>query len=441
MNNISGAHVATIPLNSEDQQTSRATELVSTHALEFRELLCESIRFPSVSGSEGPFVHFIATWARRMGFEVDLWQATEDSLQCYPQSKARHLALAGRPTAVIRLRGTSGGPSIGFNAHSDVVAAPEPERWSDHPWTGVTRENRIFGRGACDTKGPLVSALLALYAIRESRIPHRGDIFVELIPGEEDCVGLGTLTSHVRGHVPDALIVLEPTESMPRYASRGGLRFEISCIGRSVHSTVKWAGVDAIDILRAVLDCLKEMETDSGKVDVHPLFAGYPIARPITVDAVRGGQWQGMVCDSSQCTGYLELLPDDDLSAYQARFSDELHRRLAARNRNPEHILINFVETYTGHEIPLSNPLCHYARRAVDATLAASNSPREMSGFNSGCEAGLRASLLGTPTIVWGPGSLMQAHCVDEYVCWSDVQAVAEMFVRTALAWTRGNHS
>jgi len=100
---------------------------------------------------------------------------------------------------------------------------------------------KIFGRGACDTKGPLIiSAIIALAALSELPVRPSGDILIELIPGEEDCVGIGTLTSVVRGYKPDAVVILEPTESMPRCASRAGTRFEISCTGRAVHGTVKW---------------------------------------------------------------------------------------------------------------------------------------------------------------------------------------------------------
>ena len=424
-----GADAAILP-------SANVRPLVAARALQMRELLCESIRLPSVSGNEGPLVHLLAAWARRAGFEVDLWQASETELQPYPQSQARHLPLAGRPTAVIRLAGSGGGPSLGFNAHSDVVAAPEPQQWDSDPWAGAVQGDRVYGRGACDTKGPMVSALWALSAIKDSGTRLRGDLFVELIPGEEDCVGLGTLTSHVRGYAPDALIVLEPTESLPRCASRGGTRFEINCLGKSVHGTVKWAGVDAIAILRAVLDCLAEMETAFSTADLDSRFDSYPIARPITVDAVHGGRWQGMVCDSCLCAGYFELLPSDDLAAFQQRFSDELRQRLARRGHSATQISVAFVETYAGHQLSPTHAFCRSAQEAVAQTMAQSSAAPVMSGFNAGCEAGLRASLAGTPTLVWGPGSLLQAHAINEYVSWQEVQAVAEMFVRTALAWT-----
>ncbi|HKD36224.1 MAG TPA: hypothetical protein VKB78_05465, partial [Pirellulales bacterium] len=61
--------------------------------------------------------------------------------------------------------------------------------------------------------------------------------------------------------------------------------------------------------------------------------------------------------------------------------------------------------------------------------------PFSWRGFNSGCEAGLRANLTNTPTLVWGPGSLAQAHAVDEYVRWDDVSRVACMFTDFIHLW------
>ena len=51
-------------------------------------------------------------------------------------------------------------------------------------------------------------------------------------------------------------------------------------------------------------------------------------------------------------------------------------------------------------------------------------------------EAGLRAGLHGTPTLVWGPGSLAQAHAVDEFVCFEDVATTARYFAQMMLNWS-----
>jgi acetylornithine deacetylase len=409
-------------------------------------LLQSSLRFPSISGAEGPFTRFIADWATQAGFEVDLWQSNEAELAAYPLSKARHIPLADRPTLVITHRGSGGGRSLLFNAHADVVGAPEPQRWKFPPFDGVESDGLFYGRGACDVKGPLVSALGAMLAIKESApngLP--GWVALELIPGEEDCVGLGTLTSLHRGHSADGVVILEPTENQPRCASRGGCRFEITCLGRAVHGTVKWLGKDAILAMRAVLDALDQLEKKWNDPNADPLFKVYPIARPITVDSVSGGQWQGMVCDRCTCAGYLELLPGDDLDTMQQSFKRELLAILAGSGKECAEIDVAFSEVYAGHRTPPDNPLCICAQESVllagPSTLAQEHWTG-WSAFNSGCEAGLRANLCHTPTLVWGPGSLAQAHAVDEYVPWPSVERGARLLADFARRWCgsgRGN--
>ena len=388
-----------------------------------RALLQQCIAIPSVSGAEAEFVEFLARWATQQGFEVDVWETDESTLPQAAVLNERHLPLAGRPTAVIRLPGTGGGRSLIFNGHTDVVPAGDVSTWKHDPWAGDEINGCIFGRGACDVKGPIASALWAMLLMQDPDHRPAGDVLLELVPGEEDCVGLGTLTSVARGWTADACIVLEPTENDPRCASRPGLRFEITIEGTAVHGTMKWLGRDAIAGGRQIMEAAHRLETQWNDIAPDPLFATYPIARPITIDAIHGGTWAGMLCDRCVITGYVELLPGDTLIEWQERFESELRRSI-----DTDIVFsLSYNERYAGHRLSPDHELC--------ATTRPDMSPADWQGFNSGCEAGLRAGLLGTPTLVWGPGSLAQAHAADEYVRFADVENVAAQFVHAAQNW------
>lgn len=387
------------------------------------ELLRRSIQFPSTSGNEGEFTRFIEEWARTRRFVTDLWQADERELAEFPLSRARHVPLAGRPTLVISLPGTLHDRKLTFNAHSDVVPAPDEHAWQFAPWSGAESNGRIFGRGACDVKGPLVSALWAMLALKQSNAKLSCDVLLELVPGEEDCVGLGTLTSIARGHRADAAIILEPTENRPCCASRAGCRFEIICPGRAIHGTVKWLGKDAIQVARNVLDLLEQLEQEWNDRNADPLFSEFPIARPITVDVVRGGAGQGMLCDQCICAGYLELLPGDDVEQWKRKFADAIRTRI-----DPD-VSVNFTEQYAGHRTDERDAMCKIASDVCGGL-------RRWSAFNSGCEAGMRASVDRTPTLVWGPGNLAHAHARDESIGVAEVEEAAEMFRRFTLKWS-----
>jgi len=395
---------------------------IASRAAEMAELLSSLVAIPSVSGQERAMTEFVAEWARRQGFAVDLWQADEDELARQYPLPPKFIPLSGRPTLVIQHRGTGGDAarSLMFNAHADVVAAPQAQRWRFGPWSGTVHDGRLYGRGACDDKGPLVSALWAMQTIRQERIPLAGDLLLELVPGEEDCVALGTLTSVARGWRADGLVVLEPTESRPRCASRGGLRFEVTCLGTAIHGTVKWLGQDAIALLPSALQALSRLEARWNDRNADPLFAEYPLMRPITVDSVHGGQWQGMLCDQVVCGGYLELLPGDDLDHWKTKLIESVAAEMAAAGIAPDRVKVEIIESYHGHRTSPDHALCRAAGK------------RDWSGFNSGCEAGLRWQILGTPTLVWGPGSLAQAHAVDEWVDFKETALVAEQFTMLA---------
>jgi acetylornithine deacetylase len=414
----------------------RLRKTLAVAGAEMMQLLSESIKIASVSGNEGPFVRFIADWARQHGFKTDLWEGSESQLAGYPKVSQHHIPLAGRPTLVIELPSNGSGRSLIFGAHSDVVEAGDIKDWSVNPWGGECRQNRVYGRGACDAKGALIGALWVMVAIKES-FPEGlpGRVMLELVPGEENCVELGTLTSVVRGYRADAAIVLEPSENLPRCASRSGVRFEIVCKGRAAHGSVKWVGKDAIQVMRRVLDALERLEERWNDKAAEPLFAAYPVARPITVDRVEGGQWRGMVCDKCSCSGYLELLPRDDNQEWKRAFISYLREETGE-----DEIDIRFDEEYSGHKTYPKDVFCVVAETVVKKLICEQYGTvlnwTGWSGFNSGCEAGLRARMQNTATLVWGPGSLSQAHAVDEFIDFGEVELFARLVSRLCISWS-----
>ena len=415
---------------------SRLNKALLDNRSEMLQLLRDSIGIASLSGQEGQFVRFIHNWAQQHRFETDLWESSESQLAQYAEASQPHIPLAGRPSLVLRLPGQGDGRSLIFNVHADVVPPGEARNWSVEPWGGEYRDGRVYGRGACDAKGALIGAIWAMLVIQQNFQSNlSGDILLELIPGEEDCVGIGTLTSVARGYRADAAIILEPTENLPRCASRSGVRFEITCYGKAAHGTAKWLSRDAIGMMRKILDALEMLEHSWNESITDPLFAGYPIARPITVDSVQGGQWRGMVCDLCRCCGYLELLPGDDRGEWKRRFAESL---LAQAGQNE--IDVRFNEEYRGHRTAADDPLCAAAEAVVKENMHNKQMTglnwKGWSGFNSGCEAGLRASVHGTPTLIWGPGSLAQAHAADEFVNFQDVEVFAGLLVRLAANWS-----
>jgi acetylornithine deacetylase/succinyl-diaminopimelate desuccinylase-like protein len=145
-----------------------------------------------------------------------------------------------------------------------------------------------------------------------------------------------------------------------------------------------------------------------------------------------------MTCDRCTCSGYLELLPGDDLQGMKAHFQQDLLAILAGSGKDSCPVEVDFSEVYGGHRTDPDHAFCLLGQMTVKS--AGKKEPEQeqwtgWSAFNSGCEAGLRAALQQTPTLVWGPGSLAQAHAVDEYIEWSAVERGAKLLAEFAARW------
>ncbi len=125
-------------------------------------ILTEALRFPTVQGNE---------------------QARKDQ-QAWLLRTAASLGLESRDAGLvteIELPGPAGAPVLGLVVHGDVQPVDE-KQWSAPPFAGIVRDGYVFGRGAADDKGPLVQALLAMYALRDAPRTHT----VRLLVGSDE---------------------------------------------------------------------------------------------------------------------------------------------------------------------------------------------------------------------------------------------------------------
>lgn len=95
-----------------------------------------------------------------------------------------------------------GSEVVGMLCHLDVV--PAGDGWTFPPFGGVVENGRLYGRGACDDKGPAVAALYAMVALARSGLPVKRRI--RLILGLDEESGWACMERYFR------------QEEMPVYA-------------------------------------------------------------------------------------------------------------------------------------------------------------------------------------------------------------------------------
>jgi succinyl-diaminopimelate desuccinylase len=109
----------------------------------------------------------------------------------------------------VELAGPPNAPVLGLVVHSDVVPA-DKARWSFAPFDLAVRDGMVLGRGVIDDKGPMVVALLAMKALKESGKARTHT--VRLIVGTEEESTFNDVREYVKSHKsPDLSLVLDGT--------------------------------------------------------------------------------------------------------------------------------------------------------------------------------------------------------------------------------------
>jgi len=113
---------------------------------------------------------------------------------------------AGKITE-IELPGPENAPVLGLVVHGDVVPV-DPEAWAFDPFGGGVEKGHVLGRGSADDKGPLVQALLAMKALKESGVARTHT--VRLLVGSEEESSATEIPEYLKTHeAPDYSLVLD----------------------------------------------------------------------------------------------------------------------------------------------------------------------------------------------------------------------------------------
>ena len=339
-----------------------------------------------------------------------------------------HEAEPNRPNLVASLH-RGAGPRLIFQAHSDTKPATPPgatSQWSVDPFYAEDRNGLLYGLGACDTKGGLAAQLAAACALAEDHT-WSGDLVVQAVADEEDgsrlgaehLLGLGLLDA-------DGAIVAEPTGCAPSLAQLGNAWAEITIVGRAAHAGHPERGTD---VFRVALTYISHVEKLLAHMSKDMQFPGHP---RLNVGHFAMAGHPGTVPGECLLRCDIRVLPGVDRNDVFALYESAA---VAVRQESDVSIL---VERYQGggcqsHHIDPDHPLVGafgQAQRETGQTV-------RTVPFTGGTDARYFA-MAGTPALVYGPGSLEQAHAPDEYVGVAELRLAERQLTVAALTFLGG---
>ena len=334
-----------------------------------RLVAIDSVNPDLVAGGAGEreIAAFVASWARENGLEAEILEET-----------------AGRPSVLVRARGTGGGRTLLLCGHLDTVNVDG----MDEPHTPRVEGDHLHGRGAYDTKAGLAAALVACRdAARESLA---GDVVVAAVADEEHA-SIGVQEA-LRAVQADAAIVTEPTELAVAVAHKGFVWAEIDVTGRSAHGSRPHLGVDAIVKTGPILVALAELDARLADRE-HPLLGRGSIHAAVIDGGVELSSYP------ARCVLGLErrTLPGETAADVEAELDALLDVcRAADPELQAERRTLLVREPF---EIDASHELVELVREAAEPD----SGPPEVGGVSYWADSALIAAA-GIPTVLYGPG-------------------------------------
>ncbi len=411
----------------------RVVSWVDDHEAEVIADLQELVRVPSVSGTqaEHEIQALLAERFRRLGFEVDHWEAPLADLARSPEFPGMEVERSAAWGLVGAVRGQGDGPSLMLNGHVDVVPTGDLSRWpSPDPFDGRLADGAVHGRGACDMKGGLAAAIWAVRAVTELAVPLSGDLLLAAVQGEEDG-GMGTFALLERGWRADACVIAEPTSLDIAPANGGSLTFRLRVRGLAAHGSMRTSGVSALEMFWPVFRALRDLEARRNE-SVDPIMARWDVAYPIEVGMVRAGDWASSVPDLLVAEGRYGVALGESVAQARAVLEDAVARACAA----DPWLRVHPVEidwwggVFASSRLPEGSSL---ADRVSAAHAAVSGRPQQRWGAPYGSDLRLMTELAGVPTVQYGPGDPGLAHGPLEKVPVEEVLTVAKALAVLAI--------
>jgi acetylornithine deacetylase len=387
-------------------------------------LLCRLVAVPSVGGTaaESEVQALVAAELDGLGCDVDRWAIDLQAAAAAPDAPGQEVQRDEAWGVVGTLPGTGDGdPALVLCGHTDVVPTGDRALWAGDPFTPRVAGGAVHGRGTCDMKGGLVSALAALAAVRAAGVRLRRPVAVHAVVGEEDG-GLGAWATLARGHRGEACVIPEPTDGAVVTAAAGALTFRLEVTGHAAHAAMRDRGVSAVELFAHLHADLRAFEVQRQR-DADPRFAGERYPFGISIGTVRAGDWASSVPDRLVAEGRYGVRlgepVDDARAAFEARVA-------AACAGHPWLAAHPVTVTWTGGafasgSLPPGDALLEQVRGAVVDTGDARPPERAVP---AGTDLRLYAAA-GIPTLHLGPGDLHLAHGPAERVPVAEVTAVA----------------
>lgn len=402
---------------------------------ELIELAQHLIRYPTLSPPGRNTIELqaeVATYLADAGFETDTFEVFPGDVDVVGTRKGSE---------------SDAFASIIFNGHVDVAEIGDHNAWTHDPFDPVIDGDRLYGRGASDMKGPLAAAMFAAKIGHDLGIDQRGDLVIQSVIGEE--MGeAGTLTANERGYRADYAIVPEPMDF--KFSGQGGVitgwieiqspeTLHDGVRAQTIHAGGGLHGASAIEKMTKIITALGELERHWAVTKHYPGFP--PGTTTINPAVIEGGRHPAFIADYCGLWVTVHFYPNETWESVTQEIEDHILRTASAdvwlRDNPPtfrwggRSMIEDRGEIFPASAIPTDHPATKLLED-IHREVVGTEPIHEMS--TTVTDSGWLESA-GIPTVIYGPGSLNQAHTIDEWISISALVKAAEIYAVMIAEW------
>ncbi|MBD1174581.1 acetylornithine deacetylase [Pelagibacterales bacterium SAG-MED01] len=370
------------------------------------KILTDLISFKTISGEDNSaLINYCEEYLHKLG-------AT--SFKTFDEEKKRVNLFA-----TIKAKNSTNKKPIILSGHTDVV--PVSKGWSTDPFTATIKDDKLFGRGSCDMKGFIACSLAYAPIFSKSKLDR--DIHFSFTFDEETaCQGAPILIEELKKKgIKDGICIIgEPTNMKIIDAHKGCYEYTTYFKGLAGHSSAPHKGVSAVEYASRYVNKLIELrEKLKDRAPKDSIFN--PPHSTLSIGGVFGGIAHNVIADKCHVNWETRPVVKED-----AVFLNKEIDKFAKEELLPEMKKIfpnssiekDIIGEIVGFDRQDKSDACE-----LISSLTGDNS-RQVVSF--GTEAGLFQEI-GISTVVCGPGSIEQAHKIDEFIVLDELKKCLDL--------------
>jgi len=320
--------------------------------------------------------------------------------------------------ATLKAKKPNGKSPIILSGHTDVV--PVSKGWSTDPFKVAIKDEKLYGRGSCDMKGFIACALAYAPIFSKSKL-DRNIHFSFTFDEETACKGAPILIEELkkRGIKKGICIVGEPTNMKIIDAHKGCYEYTTYFEGLAGHSSQPHKGVSAVEYAARYVNKLIELRQKlKDRAPKNSIFD--PPYSTLQIGGIFGGIAHNVIADKCFVNWETRPVVKEDgvfLNTELDKYTNEVLLPEMKKVFSNSSIKKEIIGEIIGFDRVKNSEACEFV-----SSITGDNSTEVVS---FGTEAGLFQEI-GISTAVCGPGSIEQAHKIDEFIKLSEIKKCLE---------------